>query len=334
MPLIVGKDARTGQRLGASADDAAPAEPAHRAPEPPHRHPQRLFQPSTAFGQIAARIPEMPDGRAQTQRGFHGPAPPEPSSRTRAGCCGRPRSRCNHSGASTLANSAAATRRGSGSTLRDGGGTRRAPRRRAPVRQRIPALFPACETVEFRDLLPWRPSRLFSSKDSMPSRTASPEVGVAADGFGRVEREASDEHGDATEQPLLGRVEEIVAPADRGGERPLPRRHVPRSADEQGQRVFQAFQEHRWRQHPQAGRGELEGQGQPIEANADLGNGGGVLGGQRQLRAHARAALDEQPHGLVGRRAARVAAGRGRPEAPAGGRRPRVPRRGAAGHDW
>src|SRR6185437_4902533 len=54
MPLVVGKDARAGQSLGTSTDEVR-----HIG-----RHLQRLVQPSTAFGQIAACVPEMPDGGA------------------------------------------------------------------------------------------------------------------------------------------------------------------------------------------------------------------------------------------------------------------------------
>ena len=54
VPLVVGKDACTGQSLGTSTDEARNI----------RRHLQRLFQPSTAFGQIAACVPEMPDGGA------------------------------------------------------------------------------------------------------------------------------------------------------------------------------------------------------------------------------------------------------------------------------
>ena len=224
----------------------------------------------------------MPDGGAQTQRGVHGRAPPEPSSVTRAGCCGR-----TQVAAATPAHRRWRTRpppprRGSGSTPRDGGGTQRAPRRRAPVRERIRGPFPACRNRGVPRSPSWRPSRLFASKDSRPSRTASPRSASpqTASAASRVKPPTNTEM--RRNSRCSAAIEEVVAPADRGGQRPLPRWHVPRSADEQGQRVFQAFQQHLRRQHPQAGRGELDGQRQPVEPSADFGHGGGVIGGQRR----------------------------------------------------
>ena len=55
------------------------------------RQPQRLFQPSTAFGQIAARVPEVPHGGTQTECRVRGRAPPVTNATPRADCYGPPR---------------------------------------------------------------------------------------------------------------------------------------------------------------------------------------------------------------------------------------------------
>ena len=66
MPLVMRQDARASQRPRASGDVVGSIR--WRGLDI-IRHPQRLLQPSTAFGQVAARIPEMPHGGAQTQSG-------------------------------------------------------------------------------------------------------------------------------------------------------------------------------------------------------------------------------------------------------------------------
>ncbi len=44
------------------------------------------------------------------------------------------------------------------------------------------------------------------------------------------------------------------------------------------------------------GRRQLDRQRQPVQPAADLGDGGGVLGGQREVGPGGLGALDEEPH--------------------------------------
>ena len=51
-------------------------------------------------------------------------------------------------------------------------------------------------------------------------------AGDPADGLRRLDRRATREHAEASEQPLILRVEQVVAPVDRAAQRPLPLRQV------------------------------------------------------------------------------------------------------------
>ena len=67
------------------------------------------------------------------------------------------------------------------------------------------------------------------------------------------------------EQPLRRLAQHLVAPGDRGAQRPLPIRHIPATADQQAQGVLQPGQDRRRRQqlHP-CGR-QFDRQRQPVE---------------------------------------------------------------------
>ena len=98
------------------------------------------------------------------------------------------------------------------------------------------------------------------------------QVLVSAHRLSRFEREPAREDGQPTEQLSFGAIEQVIAPADRGGQRLLARGQIPRSTDKEGQCVFKALQEDLWRQHPQAGRRELDRQWQTIQTRANLGD--------------------------------------------------------------
>src|SRR5439155_25342559 len=88
----------------------------------------------------------------------------------------------------------------------------------------------------------------------------------------RLQRAPADEDGEPLEQPLLPRVQQLVAPRDGVAQRPLPRRQVARPARQelQGRRVGrfcgpvrrppQPCQQRRGGQQLDAGGRQLEGQ--------------------------------------------------------------------------
>ena len=126
-----------------------------------------------------------------------------------------------------------------------------------------------------------RCSRLRSTMDSMPVRTSSPRsLPGVADRLRRFERAASREDGETPEQPLLGFVEEIVAPIDRPAQRLLAGRQIPRAPGQQLQPLLQARAHGGRGKQLDARGGELDGEGQTVQARADLGDRRGVFLGQ------------------------------------------------------
>jgi hypothetical protein len=67
------------------------------------------------------------------------------------------------------------------------------------------------------------------------------EIG-SADLLGGLQRAAAGEDGQAGEDVLLGSRQQVVAPGNRRGERPLPLRCRPRAACEQGQPLIEPLQ--------------------------------------------------------------------------------------------
>ena len=102
-------------------------------------------------------------------------------------------------------------------------------------------------------------------------------------GLGRLERAPADEDRDPAEQPLLRFVEQVVAPGDRAPQRLLAFGQIARAAGQDLQPALESSQHRRGRQRLDARRRQLEGQRQPVEAVADLGNGPRILAGQRKV---------------------------------------------------
>ena len=124
---------------------------------------------------------------------------------------------------------------------------------------------------------------LFTS-DSMPSMMSTPRscfVSATASAASNVHPPTKTES--AAEQPLLRFVEQVVAPGDRAAQRLLAFGQIARAAGEDLQAALQSSQHRRGRQRLDARRRQLDGQRQPVEAIADLGNRARVLAGQREV---------------------------------------------------
>ena len=100
----------------------------------------------------------------------------------------------------------------------------------------------------------------------MPSRASGPQTASAA-----CEREAADEDAELGEQPLRRRVEQVVAPADRGAQRllALRARRAGRTTSRSSRRV-EAVEDLGGGEDLDPGGGELDRQRQPVEPRADL----------------------------------------------------------------
>jgi hypothetical protein len=87
----------------------------------------------------------------------------------------------------------------------------------------------------------------------------------------RLEREAADEYAEPTEQRLLGRRQQFVAPVQGSTQRPLPLWLILRPAIEDDEPTIQAAEQRpRW-QYAHAGGSQLDRQRQPVQAHADFG---------------------------------------------------------------
>ena len=95
------------------------------------------------------------------------------------------------------------------------------------------------------------------------------EVGIA-DSPGRLELEASDEHAKRAKRPLLVLREEVVAPVDRRPHGRLPCRQVAGTSCQQIETAIESLGDlaGRHQLHPRGG--QLQRQGQAVEAAADL----------------------------------------------------------------
>jgi hypothetical protein len=75
----------------------------------------------------------------------------------------------------------------------------------------------------------------------------------------------------------------------------LPLRDITSSPGQQWQSAVESGQQCRWREHLDPSSGELDGEGQPIQAPTDLGDGNRVVRSQREIWLDGLRACDEEP---------------------------------------
>ena len=111
------------------------------------------------------------------------------------------------------------------------------------------------------------------------------EVVVGADRLGGREVAAAGEHRQPFEDALLVVEEQLVAPVDDGPQRLLAGQRGARPAGEQAEPVVEPGGDLRDRERPGAGGGQLDGERQPVEPGADVGDDAvGVVGEVRAAR--------------------------------------------------
>src|ERR1035438_1896617 len=135
-----------------------------------------------------------------------------------------------------------------------------------------------------------------------PLEQVEPEVAFrVADRLRCLERAPPDEDRKPSEELLLRRSEKIVAPIDRAPERLLTRRQVPRAPCQQLQTLLQARSHGGRGKQLDSGGGKLDGEGQTIQARADLGNCDRILLGHREVRLDRGGAMEEKTEGITTR---------------------------------
>ena len=144
-----------------------------------------------------------------------------------------------------------------------------------------------------------RGGELRATSSRMQQATDWGRGGIGADGLGRLQRPAPGEDGEAPEQGALGLVQEGVTPVHRGPHRLLAGEGRRVAGAEQPERLPQAGGQVLRIEAPGARGGQLQGQGQAVQAPADLGDGGGVVGGEGEVRRGLLRPLHEEAHGGV-----------------------------------
>jgi hypothetical protein len=84
-------------------------------------------------------------------------------------------------------------------------------------------------------------------------------------GLGGVQGEWAREGGQPPENALLGLAEQLVAPVDRGFQRPLPRRGDPVGADQQPEPVIEPVEQLSEAERLDLGGGQLDRQRYPVQ---------------------------------------------------------------------
>ena len=168
-------------------------------------------------------------------------------------------------------------------------------------------------------------TRLLSMSDDTPSKASSPRSWRASHTASAPSSVHPLTKTERRRKSRFGRREQFVAPIDSRPQRLLPRRPVARAAVERQALPGHARQERLGRNHLDPRRGQLDGERQPVERQADIGNRARVLVGQGKPGARGPGALYEQPHGRdVGHR--RRPADARRAESPEGTRGTRARR--------
>jgi hypothetical protein len=124
------------------------------------------------------------------------------------------------------------------------------------------------------------------------------DLPTGAHGLGGVQREAPREDRQPIEEDPLLVGQEVVAPVDRRLQGLLAGQRGAAAPRQHPEPVLEAGEELLHRQHPDAGRGQLEGQRDAVQPHAHLRDGGGVPGGQAEPGERRPGPVGEQAHGL------------------------------------
>ena len=131
-----------------------------------------------------------------------------------------------------------------------------------------------------------------------PAKDVELPIGVG-DRLSRLQGAAADEDGEAPEQHLLLRLQQVVTPGDGVAQGALSLGRIPRPTGEEGQPLLQTGQHRLRREHAHPRRGQLDGQGQPVQAPADLRHRRRIVVGEGEVGFDGLGARDEEPHRLV-----------------------------------
>jgi hypothetical protein len=138
--------------------------------------------------------------------------------------------------------------------------------------------------------------RLFDQAAEQLEDRAGSERLTAAYLLGGLEAEAAGEDGEPPEQHALVGAEQLVAPVERGRERPLPRKRRAAARAEHAERVAQPLQYLFRREHADPCRRQLERERHAVEPDAELGHRAGVAHVDLEAGRSVRSPFGKQPH--------------------------------------
>lgn len=141
--------------------------------------------------------------------------------------------------------------------------------------------------------------RLVDELEEHGEHVSGGEAPAGADGLRGLEGEAAREDREAPEEDLLVRGEQAIAPVDGGPQRLVARQCAAAAAGEEAEAVVEALLELADGEAADAGGGELDGEGDAVEAAADLQGGREVLLVHLEAGEGRLGALGEEVHGLV-----------------------------------
>jgi hypothetical protein len=122
---------------------------------------------------------------------------------------------------------------------------------------------------------------------------------AVCNGLSGSQGKSTHKHRQPREERLLVGIEQVVAPGNGVPLGALERRKVAGATGEHRQSLTESRQECLWGQHANSCCRELDGQWQPIEAPANLGDGRSIVIVDGEAGTHGLGARDEQPNGFV-----------------------------------
>ena len=131
---------------------------------------------------------------------------------------------------------------------------------------------------------------------NVPGRNVTP----GCHPFGRPERESAGEAGQPAEDRALGLGEQVVAPVEGRAQGLMAARRAAGSPGKDGEDVVEPLRQLGGRQNPHPRRRQLYRQRQPVQAAADLQDGGGVVVADPERGPHELRPLFEEPHRVRG----------------------------------
>ena len=163
--------------------------------------------------------------------------------------------------------------------------------------QQREARFSACALLRLHQALVQQVRQLLQHRSLVGLRRGrGPRSIENADRLHRFQRETAGEDRETPEQLLFACLQQVIAPGNRVAQRLLALWQVPCPPAGQRQAVLQSCQQGGRGEQRENCRGQLERQRQPVQALADLDDGGRILSREGEIGPGLTRTLDEQSY--------------------------------------